>query len=70
MPKREIIMLEGQGTRPGSNVSQTVGTGGRNDTGDVLLIQAMFRYIAKGRGPEALGFSDVNSKKGAAASVV
>ncbi len=47
--------------RPSLNVSHTVGAGGRNDPGDVMLIQAMFQFIAASRlGPEALGVNSMD----------
>lgn len=32
----------------GLNVSETVGIGRKNKPGDVMLIQAMFRYLGNG----------------------
>jgi len=47
MPSRELISLNGK-ERYGFNVSDTVGLGGMNTTGDVLVVQAMLNYIAEG----------------------
>lgn len=53
MATRELISLNGK-QRFGINISDTVGAGGRNRTGDVLAIQAMFNYIEMGLGREAI----------------
>jgi hypothetical protein len=39
---------EGDYKRPGFNVSETVGVGGKNQMGDVMLIQSMLHYINLG----------------------
>ncbi len=44
MATREMIKLDNYETW-GLNVSETVGIGGANKTGDVMMIQAMFRYL-------------------------
>lgn len=54
MAKREQIILLGK-SKPGFNINETVGLGGQNKKGDVLLVQAMFNYIAKGIGADQLG---------------
>ena len=47
MPSRELISLNNK-QRYGFNVSDTVGPGGTNNTGDVLVVQAMLNYIVEG----------------------
>lgn len=54
MAKRETLTLEGE-EQPCLNVSATVGVGGANEVGDVMLVQAMFQYIADARGPKQIG---------------
>jgi hypothetical protein len=46
MAKRERITMD-DFEDWGLNVTDTVGLGGANKTGDVMLIQAMFRYLGK-----------------------
>lgn len=56
MPSRELISLNNK-QRYGFNVSDTVGPGGANNTGDVLVVQAMLNYIAEGGlGPQCFGY--------------
>ena len=45
MAKIEEINFLGE-KRPGANVSKTVGAGGVNERFDVMLVQALFRYIS------------------------
>lgn len=54
MAGTEIININGK-TAFGVNVKGIVGYAGANLTEDVMLIQALFNYIAKGLFPEALG---------------
>jgi len=49
MAKIEPIILDGK-ERMGFNIHESVGTGGRNKTGDVIIIQAMLNYIEAGLG--------------------
>ncbi len=44
MPRRDQISIDGN-TDYGLNVFDTVGVGGTNNPGDVMVIQAMFRYL-------------------------
>ncbi len=46
MAKKEFINFGDDGLQQGFNVSETVGKYGENKKGDVMLVQAMFRYIA------------------------
>ncbi len=52
----EIDFLEQKGF--GANVSMTVGIGGVNEKFDVMLIQALFRYISLQEDPAAYGEYD------------
>jgi len=47
MAKREIMRYDGDKV-PSLNLSFSVGLGGHNDKGDVMLLQAMFNLIALG----------------------
>lgn len=44
MPRRDLITINNN-TEYGLNVFDKVGPGGANNPGDVLVIQAMFRYL-------------------------
>lgn len=44
MPRRDLITIDGQ-SHYGLNVFNTVGIGGANNPGDVMTVQAMFRYL-------------------------
>ena len=44
MPKRELIKIDDL-EMSGFNVSETVGIGGKNEEGDVMLIQAIFYFL-------------------------
>lgn len=44
MPRRDLISIN-QNTHYGLNVFDTVGSGATNNPGDVMIIQAMFRYL-------------------------
>ncbi len=46
MARREIITLDGK-EEFALNVDETVGIGGSNQIGDVMVIQAMLRYLAE-----------------------
>ena len=46
MPRRDLITLDGE-TKYGLNVFDTVGARGANRHGDVMTIQAMFRYLGE-----------------------
>jgi hypothetical protein len=46
MPRRDLITLDGD-TKYGLNVFDTVGVRGANRPGDVMTIQAMFRYLGE-----------------------
>jgi hypothetical protein len=46
MARREIITINEVKVR-GFNVNAPVGDGGENEAGDVLLVQAMFQYLAE-----------------------
>jgi hypothetical protein len=46
MPRREIITVDGHKDF-GFNVDETVGIGGKNSVGDVMLIQAMMKHLAE-----------------------
>ena len=59
MAKREMIQVDGN-EEWGLNVSETVGIGGRNKRGDVMLIQAMFRYIVKSGRESLVGVSSID----------
>ena len=50
MAKLEIIFVGGIGYL-GFNVTSTVGVGGRNETGDVMLIQAVFAFLSQNHEP-------------------
>jgi hypothetical protein len=44
MPRRDLISIDGD-KNYGLNVFDTVGIGGQNNPGDVMVIQAMFSYL-------------------------
>ena len=44
MPRRDLISLDGN-ENYGLNVFDTVGLGGANRPGDVMVVQAMFRFL-------------------------
>ena len=46
MPRRDEITIDGN-TNYGLNVFDSVGLGGANNPGDVMVIQSMFRYLAE-----------------------
>jgi hypothetical protein len=46
MPRRDLIKINGEGNY-GLNVFDTVGISGANNPGDVMVVQAMFRYLAE-----------------------
>ncbi len=50
MAKKEI-MIYGEDKIPCFNITFSVGIGGQNEKGDVMLIQAMFNFIALGNFP-------------------
>jgi hypothetical protein len=54
MPTRELISLLGK-KRYGFNVGSSVGMGGENNAGDVLVIQGMFQYIEIARNKTMFG---------------
>jgi hypothetical protein len=54
MAKTEVINIEGK-TELGVNVTDVVGMTGKNRREDIMLLQALFNYIAKGLHPGALG---------------
>lgn len=54
MAKTEVININGK-TQFGVNVTDIVGMTGANRREDLMLIQALFNYIAKGLGPQLLG---------------
>lgn len=54
MARRVNIVINGQ-NQLGVNFGKPVGYGGANDTEDVMLIKALFNFIANGLDPETLG---------------
>jgi hypothetical protein len=54
MAQFEEVIINGR-SQSGVNIKKTVGYAGPNLKEDVLLIQALFNYIAKGMFPEMLG---------------
>ena len=44
MPRRDLITIDGW-SEYGLNVFDSVGVGGANNPGDVMVVQAMFRYL-------------------------
>lgn len=46
MPRRDLIKLNGD-SNYGLNVFDTVGRGCANNPGDVMVVQAMFRYLSE-----------------------
>lgn len=61
MAKREFIDFGDDGLQLGFNVSETVGRGGKNHRGDVMLIQAMIGYIASSPSVVSGVFGDKNA---------
>ncbi len=54
MAKTEVININGK-TELGVNVTDAVGMTGKNRREDIMLIQALFNYIATGLHPRDLG---------------
>jgi hypothetical protein len=54
MAKTEVININGK-TELGVNVTDVVGMTGANRREDIMLLQALFNYIAKGLYPQVLG---------------
>lgn len=54
MAKTEVININGK-TELGVNVTDIVGMTGANRREDIMLLQALFNYIAKGLHPRVLG---------------
>jgi hypothetical protein len=60
MAMKQWLTLEGDRS-PCFNINYTVGVGGINHIDDLILIQAMFRFIAKGFGElSTLGLTSIN----------
>ena len=58
MAIKEFINFGDDGLQLGFNVSSTVGTGGRNHRGDVMLIQAIFNYLSSSPGVVSYQFKN------------
>jgi hypothetical protein len=54
MAKTEVININGK-TELGVNVTDVVGMTGKNRREDIMLLQALFNYIATGLHPRVLG---------------
>lgn len=50
MPRRDLITIDGHADY-GLNVFDTMGIGGANNPGDVMVVQAIFRYLVELRQP-------------------
>lgn len=59
MAKKDVITMYNH-KFPALNLSESVGKGGANKTGDVMLVQAMFQYIAKGFKPKFIGVNSAD----------
>jgi len=64
MAMKQWLSLEGDRS-PCFNINYSVGVGGINHIDDLILIQAMFRFIAKGFGElSILGLTSINEVPG------